>query len=438
MHKSNTFGHLGHNLDVVYVPLDMLKPYKGNPRTHSEKQLLQIADSMKEFGFTNPILIDSDKSIIAGHGRLESARLIGLDKVPVIELAHLTDAQKRAYIIADNKLAENAGWDEDLLKIEIQGIIELDSDFDLTLTGFEVSEIDLMLEPDDEPENEPPLPSLPEIPVSRPRDLWHLGNHRLYCGDALNQESYEILMGDIKAKMVFTDPPYNVPINGHVCGNGKTKHDEFKMASGEMSEEEFTDFLSRTFSNLKDYSCDGSLHYICMDWRHMRELLDAGATTYEELKNLCVWNKTNGGMGSFYRSKHELVFVYKNGKGAHLNNVELGKNGRYRTNVWDYAGVNTFKTNDDLEMHPTVKPVSMIQDAILDCTRRGDSVLDVFGGSGSTLIAAEQSGRKAFLMELDPKYVDVIIKRFEELTGEKAMHEDFSFFADKKEERHGE
>lgn len=432
MHDSQSFGHLGQDLNVTPVPLDHLKPHKNNPRTHSKKQVEQIAASMKEFGWTNPILIDDEHNIIAGHGRLDAAKLIGLEKVPVIKLSHLSETQKKAYIIADNKLAENAGWDIELLEIEIQDIAELDIDYDLTLTGFETSEIDVLLDTEEENLEEPKIPEPPTKPVSKPGDLWCLGHHRLLCADATKTKSYSLLMGDDKAQMVFTDPPYNVPINGHVCGKGQKKHKEFQMASGEMSESQFIEFLTTVIKHLKTSSCLGSLHYICMDWRHMRELLDAGQN-YTELKNLCIWNKTNGGMGSLYRSKHELVFVFKHGTKAHINNVELGKNGRYRTNVWDYAGVNTFQNTKDLEMHPTVKPVAMIKDAIMDCTKRGNIVLDVFGGSGSTLIAAEDCKRKAYLMEIDPGYVDVILQRYWDHTGIEPVHADGTTFSERME-----
>ncbi len=435
MQKADAFAHLGQNLQIHYLKSSDLKPFKSNARTHSKKQIQQIADSMHEFGFTNPILIDADHTIIAGHGRLEAAKLVGIHQVPIIYLRHLTEAQKRAYIIADNKLAENAGWDFEILQSEIQTIADLDLDLDLTLTGFEIAEIDGFMMGNQASPEEPSILNLPNNPVSQLGDLWYLGEHILYCGDATKSESYERLMESERAQAIFTDPPYNVPVNGHICGNGKVKHDEFKMASGEMSEEEFTRFLKTAFQNLKEYSINGSLHYICMDWRHIKEITKAGEI-YDDFKNLCIWNKTNGGMGSLYRSKHELVFVYKNGTEPHINNVELGKHGRYRTNVWDYAGVNTFQNNKDLELHPTVKPVIMIEDAILDCTKRGDIVLDVFGGSGSSLIAAERAGRKARLIELDPKYVDVIIQRYKEETLKVAVHEDGQTFDQKKGEHH--
>ena len=238
--------------------------------------------------------------------------------------------------------------------------------------------------------------------------------------------------------MVFIDPPYNVPIDGNVCGSGSIKHREFAMAAGEMSETEFTDFLTTILGHLACHSISGSIHFICMDWRHILELLSAGRKVYAELKNLCVWNKDNGGMGSLYRSKHELVFVFKNGSERHINNVELGRHGRCRTNVWDYVGVNSLHEGrlDELAMHPTVKPVALVADAVLDCSKRDGIVLDCFGGSGTTLIAAEKTGRRGYLMELDPSYVDVTIKRFEKLTGKDAIHaENGSSFAEMRRER---
>ncbi len=412
------------NLSIEHLEVESLQPYKNNPRTHSKEQLEQIAVSIKEFGFTNPILLDDSNGIIAGHGRVEAAKSLKMKQVPCIRLSHMSEVQKRAYIIADNKLAENAGWDVELLSGEIKYISEIDLDFDLTLTGFEAPEIDIMLTAADHVDEADIIPELTGPIVSKPGDLWVLGEHRLLCCDALKASNYKSLMKKETARVVFTDPPYNVPVDGHICGKGKIKHEEFAMASGEMSSEEFTAFLASTFKHLQKYSDDGSLHYICMDWRHIGEILKAGSE-YSELKNLCVWNKSNAGMGSLYRSKHELVFVFKNGTAKHINNIELGKHGRNRSNVWDYAGINSFEEDrmDNLAMHPTVKPVAMIQDAIMDSSNRGDIVLDCFGGSGSTLIAAELSGRKARLMELDPKYVDVTIERFQKETGIDAVNE---------------
>lgn len=402
-----------------------LKPHERNPRTHTKKQIRQIADSIKRFGFTNPVLVDGSNRIIAGHGRVEAARLLGMDEVPAIRLEGMSEADRRAYIIADNRLAELAGWDNELLTLELGHILELEPDFDLAVTGFDPAEIEALLngldgaDPVDDPveiDETAPL-------VSQVGDLWQLGRHRLICGDALDPTVYDRLLEGAKAQMVFTDPPYNVPVNGHICGLGKVKHEEFVMASGEMSEAQFTAFLTSAMKNLAANSEDGSIHFHCMDWRHMTEILTAGGTAYEELKNLIVWNKDNGGMGAFYRSKHELIFAFKNGTAPHINNFGLGQHGRYRTNVWDYAGVNSLKADRDeeLAMHPTVKPVAMVADAIRDCSRRGGIVLDAFCGSGTTIIAAEQTGRRGYGIELDPRYVDTAIRRWQKVTGEKAV-----------------
>lgn len=302
--------------------------------------------------------------------------------------------------------------------------------------GHETAEIDQILSDKPQEHLETILPP-PVRPVSQLGDLWHLGEHLLLCADATQKQSYELLMGAERANAIFTDPPYNVPISGHVCGNGSIKHKEFVMGSGEMSDEQFHNFLKSVCTHMRDFSHDGSLHYVCMDWRHIFDLLAVGKTTYHDLNNICVWNKNNGGMGTMYRSKHELVAVFKHGTNPHTNNIQLGAHGNYRTNVWDYAGVNSFgNLQSDLVLHPTVKPVSMVADAIKDCTRRGEIVLDPFAGSGSTLIASETAGRKARCIELDPQYVDVIIRRFQDMTGETIFHEDGATFAQKKEVRH--
>jgi DNA modification methylase len=400
-----------------------LRPHARNPRTHPKKQIKQLADSIKEFGFVNPVLIDAESRIIAGHGRVEAAKLLGMTEVPTLRVDHLTETQIRAYVIADNKHALNAGWDIGLLKLELKEL-SVNLGFDVTLTGFETGEIDQIViggevdEDDEVAESDHSGPA-----VSRLGDLWRIGRHAVLCADATKPESYTRLLGDLRAQLVFTDPPYNVPIKGHVSGLGKAQHKEFAMASGEMNRAEFTQFLATIFQNLANHSAEGSIHYICMDWRHMREVLDAAEGRYTELKNLCVWAKTNGGMGSFYRSQHELVFVYQSGRGSHINNVELGKHGNYRTNVWSYAGVNTFGSNRDAElaMHPTVKPVALVADAIKDASKRNAVVLDAFGGSGTTLIAAERTGRRGFALEISPHYVDTIVKRVSEATGEKAV-----------------
>jgi DNA modification methylase len=404
-----------------------LRPYPNNARTHSKKQVRQIARSIEKFGFCNPVLIDDAEQIIAGHGRVQAAKLLGLEAVPTCRLSHLSETEKRAYILADNKLAEKAGWDKELLAIELQGLLDLN--VEIELTGFEMPEVDIILEDAREAHAAPsgPEDAVPEYSsgsaLTRVGDLWILGNHRLLCGDARTQTAYDRLLEGAKAEFVFTDPPYNVAIEGHVCGLGRVHHREFAMASGEMSEAEFTAFLEGVFSLLAANTVDGSIHDICMDWRHMSEMLAAGRKVYSELKNLCIWNKSNAGMGSFYRSKHELIFVWKIGAAAHINNFELGQHGRNRSNIWDYAGVNTMRPGrlEELAMHPTVKPVAMVADAIKDCSRRGGLVLDPFCGSGTILIATERTGRKARALEIDPAYVDVAVRRWQSYTGKAAV-----------------
>ena len=407
------------------IPLTALKPHDRNPRTHTKKQIRQLADSIKRFGFTNPVLVDGENRIIAGHGRVEAARLIGMTTVPVLRLEHMTEADRRAYVVADNRLAELAGWDNELLALELGAMLELDPELDLALTGFDTAEIEALLNSlDQEATGDAPVEiDLKATLVSEVGSLWQLGDHRLICGDATDPEVYRRLLDGEKAQMVFTDPPYNVPVNGHICGLGKVKHDEFVMASGEMSEAEFTAFLTTVSRNLASFSDDGSIHFVCMDWRHLGELLAAGHAAYSELKNLIVWNKDNGGMGAFYRSKHELIFAFKNGSAAHINNFGLGQHGRYRTNVWDYAGINSMRAgrDEELAMHPTVKPVAMVADAIKDCSRRGGIVLDAFSGSGTTIMAAEQPSRRGRAIELDPRYVDVAVRRWQKQTGQKAL-----------------
>jgi DNA modification methylase len=411
---------------LVERDIASLRPYARNARTHSKKQVKQIAASIERFGFANPVLVSDDGEIIAGHGRVEAAKLLGLRKVPTLALSHLSEAERRAYVLADNKLALNAGWDKEMLAIELQGLIDLD--FDVELTGFSLAEVDLVLDEagDSDPDGlDAPEDHVPEISgtaVSLMGDVWLLGRHRLLCGDARRSNDLALLMQNERADMVFTDPPYNVKIDGNVCGLGSVKHREFAMATGEMSEDQFVHFLAETLGNMSSVMRDGAIAFVCMDWRHMGELLAAGRSAFTELKNLVVWNKTNGGMGAFYRSKHELIFVFKQGSAEHTNSFGLGETGRYRTNVWDYAGISSVGANrdDELAMHPTVKPVALIADAIRDCSRRGEIILDAFGGSGSTLIAAEKTGRSARLVEYDPIYCDTIVRRWEQLTGKRA------------------
>ncbi len=411
-------------LQITDININQIKPYEHNPKLHNKKQVAKICNSIKEFGFVNPVLLDEKGEIIAGHGRYLAAQAMNMQNVPAIVLSHLTDAQKRIYRIADNKLTEMGKWSPELLELEFKEISTLDTDIDLEITGFETEEIDNFILVDFKESNpkEEKIPSLTEADKKYSAgDIWQLGRHFLICGDSLHIETYSRLMGDKRAQMVLTDPPFNDCV-ANIGSMGKVKHDEFAMASGEMSSDEFTKFLATFMQHAKDYSVDGSLHYLFMDWRHVLEISNAGAYVYDELKNICVWVKNNGGMGSLYRSQHELCFVYKNGKSPHINNINLGAHGNYRTNVWQYAGANgSAEGRENLKLHPTVKPVAMLKDAILDVTKRGDIVLDCFLGSGSTLIACEQIGRTCYGIELEPKYCDITIKRYEQLTRDKAI-----------------
>lgn len=411
--------------NIEHIAIGDLTPWARNARTHSKKQVRQIAESIETFGFTNPVLIDEGRTILAGHGRVAAAQLLGWREVPCLRLDHMSEDEKRAYVLADNKLTLNAGWDEDLLAAELGALMATDLDFDASITGFSIPEIDGILESvaPEEP-GDPEDDALPgEVaPRVRPGDIWQLGQHRLVCGDALDGRVVAALMAGERARMVFSDPPYNVPIDGHVGNSGKIRHREFAMASGEMSRDEFTAFLERAFRNLAEHSMDGSIHFLCMDWRHMEEMLAAGHAVYDALKNLIVWAKDNGGMGTFYRSRHELIFAFKKGTAPHTNTFELGQHGRYRTNVWEYRGANSRHAGrmEELALHPTVKPVQMVADAIRDVSGRGEIVLDIFGGSGSTLIAAEKTGRRGYLCELDPVYRDRILARWEAYAGDDA------------------
>jgi DNA modification methylase len=427
---SKPVDHAESRVRVIYRPLSELKLDPKNPRSHSSRQVRQIARSIQTFGFNVPVLVDTNDKVIAGHGRILACQLLSWTEAPTIRLDHLSEAQARAFMIADNRLTENSVWDDRLLAEQLKELSELELDFSLESTGFEMGEIDLRIEglSLDGHEQEDPADVLDAIspgpPVSRRGDLFVLGDrHRIYCGSALEEDSYTALMNTQRAAMVFTDPPYNVAIAGNVSGLGAIRHREFAMACGEMDEAQFSAFLSQTCSLLARYSLDGALHYIFMDWRHIGELLVAGRSVYTELKNVCTWIKNHTGMGAFYRSRHELIFVFKLGRAPHRNNVQLGKYGRDRTNVWNYPSPRTPSEEGNLlALHPTVKPVRLVADAILDCTARGDIVLDSFLGSGTTVIAAERTGRRCFGLELDPLYVDTIVRRWQAYTGESARH----------------
>lgn len=411
--------------EISLLALDDIRLPDRSLRRHPKKQIRKIAKSIERNGFIIPVAVDAKQRLVAGIARYLAAKELGLPYIPCIEITHLSEAQLRAFRLFDNRIAEEATWNEDELALELAELKAFG--IDLETTGFEIPEIDLIIEtrfakPHDIACDE--LPALTEAAISRSGDIWILDEHRIGCGDARDQVFMRRLMNSACATTGFNDPPYNVEIDGHVSGLGKVAHREFAMASGEMSDEEFCSFLQDSLKTSLIYLVDGALLYVCMDWRHLETLLVAGRALGLSLFNLCVWAKTNAGMGSFYRSQHELVVVFKKGHVPHRNNIELGKYGRNRSNVWSYAGMNSFgaKRDEELRWHPTVKPVRMIADALLDCTAPGDIVLDAFLGSGSTLIAAEDVGRLCYGVEIDPLYVDLIIRRWEALTGDTAIH----------------
>lgn len=424
-----------HNLRHVieYVPITSITPDPTSPRHHKKAQIKLLARSMDEFGFNVPLIVDEDSMLIAGHARLEAALLQGMDVVPIVKLAHLTLKQRQAFMVADNRLHDLSHWDKDKIAAIMLDLVDSNLDFEIELTGFSVGEIDLMHvveDPSDLDDHE-----VIEGPaMAKLGDHFRLGRHALVCGSALDMKVYRTLLENEEADLVVTDPPYNVSIPGHVSGLGKVVHRQFAQGFGELSRDEFTEFLGTAMHHSAAVARGGSLHYWAMDWRHLMELMMAASGVYDEQVNLCVWAKTNAGMGSFYRSQHELFGVWRKGKASHRNNVQLGRFGRSRTNVWTYPGANSAGHSGDeqnlLALHPTVKPLVLITDILLDSTKRDDLVLDPFLGSGTTIIAAEKLGRRARGIELDPLYVDTVIRRWQRWTGEKAVRSDGVLFDD--------
>lgn len=421
--------HHNQRFTMAYMPIGDIKTNPLDPRVYNRAEKRRIAKALKKFGAL-PLITDAEGNLISSNILLEAAQMAGFTEVPIIKANHLTKAEAKALMLAQVRLVERGEWDERLLGEVLRELTLEGLDLDLTITGFDPPEIDLLILALENGEEEPHVAnerSAAGPRVSRLGDLWILGPHRLHCADALDAGSYRTLLGSELAQIVFSDVPYNISIEDNVSGKGEVTHPNFAMASGEMSEDEFIEFLTTALTLMVANSVDGSLHYIAMDWRHMHEIQLAGRKSYDSLQNVCVWCKDKGGMGSLYRSQHELFFVFKKGKKPHRNNVQLGRFGRNRTNVWKYPGVNTFGSGSDegnlLRLHPTVKPVALIADALLDASVRGDIVLDPFMGSGSTIIAAEKVGRQARGIEIDPGYVDVAVRRWERWTGQEARLE---------------
>jgi DNA modification methylase len=386
---------------IVWRAIGDLKPFPGNPRRHPEAQIASLMQSIGRV-WTNPILIDESGTILAGHGRLEAAKRLGMSEVPTITVGGLSAAEKRAAVIADNRLPERAVWDFDLLRGHFRDLIEIN--FDIELTGFSTGEVELALDgkaKTDDPTDDVSGLSLDGPAISRLGDRWELGRHRLVCGDAHRHDDYQRLLGDDVVQMVVTDPPYNA-----------------------TAETDVTALLDQFIRLIIRHSQDGSIHFIFVDWWHLPELLNAARPIYHDWKNLLVWNKNNADQDTFYRSKHELIAAFKNGTAPHIANFNLGRNGRYRTNVLDYSGGNSLHParKRELDLHAAVKPIALIADLIRDCSQRNGLILDPFGGSGTTILAAERTGRIARVIELAPLAVDVAVRRWEQMTGLQGRH----------------
>jgi DNA modification methylase len=408
-------------LVVEYLATSSLLPYEKKLRKHNQKHIAALMGSLRGFGFVAPVIVDDHNVIVDGEALIEAAVRLGIDMVPIVRLSNMTAVMVQACRVAINKLSGGATWDDNLIKFEMIEIAPtlIAHDIELEAIGFSTTEFDLMVgAPASDPAELDEDVALPETPVSKIGDLWRLENNRLLCGNALEEASYARLLNGEKATMAFCDAPYNQKVSD-ISGLGKAKHKEFQMASGEMTRQAYIEFLAAYMTLCAQYCVDGAVHFACIDWRHSLEMATAGEAAFQRTLNLIVWVKTNAGMGTMYRSQHELIYCFKSGTAPHINNFGLGGTGRWRSNAWQYAGANSFgKGRDaDLAAHPTVKPVALVMDAILDVSRRGDIVLDCFTGSGTTINAAHKTGRRGYGIELEPGFVDVAIQRWQSLTG---------------------
>lgn len=417
-----------HELTIEIVLLSDLVPDPLNPRRHTKKHVDQLAVSIETFGFNVPLGIGEGGKILCGHGRYQALKRLGRKTVPIIRLDHLSPAKARAYVIADNQLSDLSDFDPDLINQAFRELSAQVLDFSLEATGFEMGAIDISIGSlaGDGPDDDEPPPAPSAAAISKAGDVWILDSHRLVVGDSTLHSTYETLLRQEKVHAAFSDPPYNAKVSD-ISGFGGRKHREFAVASGEMDPDAFTSFLTTIFRLMAKWSLPGAVHFNCIDHKHMREMLNAGAVAYADQLNICIWDKGVGGMGSLYRSAHELVVVSRATPGPHRNNIELGRHGRNRTNVWSYPGANRFmKSAEDadlLRQHPTPKPVKMVADALLDVTARGDLVLDPFCGTGAVLLACQRTGRVCRTIEIDPLYADLAIRRWERHTGGNAVLE---------------
>ena len=418
MHKRNF-----PDLQITWVDPTSLRFPNRCLRRHSARKLKKLARSIDTFGFTLPLLVDENGVALAGAARLTVALDSKFELVPIVRIDHLTEVQKRAYMIAESRLAEEATWDRELLRKEVQDLVELG--FDLDLTALDALEVDLLLSFDEEEaEGEAgdniELPDETARPVTRLSDCWHTGDFRMLCADSTHVTSHERALEGRRAQLFIADPPFGNAIANNVSGLGKVKHGNFIAGSGEQSLPEFAQSLIRpVFRHMAANASPGAIAFVFTDWRALPHMMDAALGVFHEQKNLIVWSKTNAGMGTFYRSAHELILAYKVRPGLHINNFGLGEGGRHRSNVWTCPGANTFRKGrmQDLADHPTVKPRKLIADAIRDCSKRGGIVFDPFLGSGTTLVACAMTGRIGCGIELDPRYVDIALRRVSEITG---------------------
>jgi len=439
--------HIGANLEVEEVPIERLKPFKKNPRDHSKAHVAEVAASIGAFGMNVPILADDAYELIAGHATLLACKSLGMATVPVIRLGHLSEAEKVAFRIAHNRLCEKGVWDPELLVANFEILYDADLSFDFEATGFSTGEIDVMRMGGKEAvraaaeaarlaEETVALPDPDARPVSRLGDRFQIGRHIIVNGNAKEQSSYKLALAGSKADLALCDAPYGCAIAGHASGLGRVKHDDFIEGSN-LSSSELQDLVGQASALQAAHSKGGAYNIQFTDWRAMLDMQLANRKVYPELKHICIWKKTNGGMGSLWRGAWEGILVYRVAGGKSRNNVMLGVHGRNRTDVFEYAGVNTFKPGrmDELQAHPTCKPVPLLADLILDVTPIGGIVLDVFMGSGSTILAAHETGRTGVGIELDPKYVDVAVRRIEKSVGEPAIHQSGKTFEELAVER---
>lgn len=422
---------IGSGLEGRYglAPLSALLENPHRVQVHSPRQLSKLSRAIEVTGQLAPTIIDERYMVLAGHARLAAAKALGHASMPVVQVFNLSQVQKRAFLLSDNRVGLDARLDRKTLAAQIPELTLLFEDAGLTLsdTGFEVAEIDTLVidfedggpEPDDAID---PALAAGAI-VLRQGDVFALGEHRLAVGDARDAGLLDQLMSGEKAEVAFLDPPYNVPVRS-IGGRGRSRHPEFAFASGEMSRAEFVAFLEAALGNAARVSVPGAVHFVCIDWKHCRDLIEAGERVYGAYLNLVTWVKTNAGQGGLYRNQHELIGVFRVGEAPHRDNVQMGRFGRNRSNVWTYAGANTFRSGrmDDLNDHPTVKPIQLVIDALKDVSRRDAVILDTFVGSGTTILAGERIGRRVRAVEYEPRYAQIAIRRFEAVTGQIARH----------------